>query len=169
MKTLVIHPFDPTTAFLSVIYSDKNWTVVTQNISKKQIKDLIKSHDRIVLLGHGSGIGLFGFGRIYVDSTFVYLLRKKETVCIWCNADVFVKKYGLKGFNTGMIISDFEEALMYSVKYSDNDIEISNSFFAESIKNAIDLTDMLKAVKESYTSDTNSIIMFNSKNLYYNG
>jgi hypothetical protein len=121
------------------------------------------------MLGHGSGIGLFGFGRIYIDSTYVYLLRKKETICIWCNADVFVKKYELKGFNTGMIISDFEEAMMYAVKHNDGDIEFSNTLFAESVKKAIESTDMLKSMKDSYISETNSIIDFNSKNIYYNG
>lgn len=34
MKTLVIHPKDSTTDFLSEIYSDKDWTVINTNTSK---------------------------------------------------------------------------------------------------------------------------------------
>jgi hypothetical protein len=51
MKTLVIHPKDSTTDFLSVIYSDKDWTIINTNISKKVLKEQIKTHDRIVMLG----------------------------------------------------------------------------------------------------------------------
>ncbi len=75
MKTLVIHPKDSTTDFLSEIYSDKNWTVVNTNVSKKFLKEQIKSHDRIVMLGHGTESGLIGFDKFIIDSTWVYLLR----------------------------------------------------------------------------------------------
>lgn len=169
MKTLVIHPFDPTTHFLREIYAGKDWTVIDRNVSKAILKIEIKAHDRIIMLGHGSGLGLFGFGRLFIDSGYVYLLRKKLVVCIWCNADLFVTKYGLRGFNTGMIISDFEEALMYSVKESGDDITQSNTLFASAIKNAIDAPDMLKTAKEQYVSESNNVILFNSRNLYYNG
>jgi hypothetical protein len=169
MKTLVIHPFDPTTHFLKEIYAGKDWTVIDGNVSKAILKIEIKAHDRIIMLGHGSGLGLFGFGRLFIDSNYVYLLRKKLVVCIWCNADVFATKYGLRGFNTGMIISDYEEALMYSVKESGDDINQSNSLFATAIKNAIDAPDMLQTAKYQYTSESNNVILFNSRNLYYNG
>ena len=110
MKTLVIHPKDTTTDFLSLIYEDKDWTVITDNISKSALKRQIKAHDRIVMLGHGMETGLIGFNRLVIDSNLVYLLREKHCVCIWCNADKFVLKYGLKGFYTGMIISEVQEA-----------------------------------------------------------
>lgn len=58
MKTLVIHPKDITTDFLSDIYSDKDWTVININVSKSFLKKQIKEHDRIVMLGHGTGEGL---------------------------------------------------------------------------------------------------------------
>src|SRR5690606_14597319 len=101
--------------FLSDIYLDKNYTIITTNTSKSFLKEQIQSHDRIVMLGHGNENGLFGFDRFVIDSNFVYLLREKICVCIWCNADVFVKKYRLKGFYTGMIISEYDEALLYCV------------------------------------------------------
>lgn len=169
MKTLVIHPFDPTTHFLRRIYAGKDWTVIDMNTSKAILKLEIKAHDRIIMLGHGSGLGLFGFGRFVIDSNYVYMLRKKKVICIWCNADVFVTKYGLNGFYTGMIISDYEEAMMYCVRANEDEIEQSNSQFATAIMNAIDSPDILQTAKDQYISESNNVIVFNSKNLYYNG
>ena len=166
MKTLVIHPKDSTTDFLSVIYSDKDWTVINSNISKKILKEQIKIHDRIVMLGHGTEKGLIGFDRLVIDSTWVYLLREKICVCIWCNADVFVEKYGLKGFYTGMIISEYEEAIMCCVPTNSFWISESNTDFAFAIKNAIDDENMLEKAKLLYEGNT-SVVEFNRKNLYY--
>lgn len=42
MNTLVIHPQDQTTDFLSVIYKDTNWNVINNNPSKKYLKEQIK-------------------------------------------------------------------------------------------------------------------------------
>ena len=90
MQTLVIHPKDETTDFLSVIYADKDWTVVNTRPSKSKLKELIKSHDRIIMLGHGTKDGLIIMEGAYnyhflIDSSLVYLLREKDCVCIWCN------------------------------------------------------------------------------------
>lgn len=62
--------------------------VITKRPLKKSLKDNIKSHDRIVMLGHGTESGLLGHGRYIIDPTMVYLLREKICVSIWCNADV---------------------------------------------------------------------------------
>lgn len=168
MKTLIIHPTDITTKFLNVIYSGKDWTVITENVSKSYLKSQIREHDRIVMLGHGTEKGLIGFGRFIIDSSWVWLLRTKECVCIWCNADKFVEEYGLRGFYTGMIISEVEEAEMYSLWMSTmKNIEDSNILFSESVKNSIDSTSMLEDMKKSYHSDDNPIIRFNQDNLYY--
>jgi hypothetical protein len=166
MKTLVIHPKDSSTDFLSTIYSDKDWTVINTNTSKKFLKEQIKSHDRIIMLGHGTHCGLLGFNRFVIDSTLVYLLREKDCVCIWCNADLFVQKYKLKGFYTGMIISEFEEAMYFTVRTDDDDIDFSNSLFANAIKESIDNSDMLSNVKKLYDG-VSPVITYNKKNLYY--
>ena len=166
MKTLVIHPTDSTTDFLSEIYSDKVWTVITTNPSKKYLIEQIKEHERIVFLGHGSEKGMFGFGRLVIDSDLVYLLREKHCVCIWCNSDLFVKKYGLKGFYTGMIISEYEEAIMYCVPTDSHWISESNTDFALAIKNSIDSDDMLNNAKTLYEGNS-AVVEFNRNNLYY--
>lgn len=168
MKTLVIHPTDVTTDFLSTIYEGRGWTVLRDITSKSQLKESIKEHDRIVMLGHGSEYGLMRPDYSYViDSRWVYLLREKECVYIWCNADEFVTKYKLKGFFTGMIISDYMEANLFSVHESGNDIDESNRLFAEAIKQAIDSPNPVETAKSIYQGDS-GVIYFNRNNIYKN-
>lgn len=166
MKTLVIHPKDETTDFLSEIYSDKKWTVISENPSKKLLKQLIKEHDRIMMLGHGSEDGLFGYNRMIIDSKWVYILREKYCVGIWCNANVFFEKYGLNGFYTGMIISEDMEANMYNVNCTADDLEISNITFACAIKNYIDDDNSINQIRKNYTSNLNEVIKFNRENIF---
>jgi hypothetical protein len=169
MKTLVIHPKDKTTDFLSTIYDGKNWTVITDNPSNKDLKILIKNHDRIIMLGHGTQYGLIGHKRLIIDSTLVYLLRDKVTVCIWCNADQFVKKYDLKGLYTGMIISEYDEAIYWAIHSpKSQDILDSNNLFATAISKVVDLDcNIVDSVLEVYKGDNNPIIHFNKNNIYF--
>lgn len=171
MNTLVIHPKDPTTDFLCDIYSDKNWTIINKHISKSDLRKQINLHDRIVMLGHGSEQGLFDLynKRFVIDSKWVDMLRKKECVCIWCNANIFFEKYKLTGFYTGMIVSEIMEAYLYSLPTDIDLIEESNKLFATSIKESIDTNNMLENAKNRYDTDKNLIIDFNKDNLYYNG
>jgi len=95
MKTLIIHPEDKSTSFLDIVYNPiPNKTVVTGGVSKEDIKKLIKEHDRVMMMGHGSPGGLFSIGRFsgaggyIIDQTMVPLLMEKDnSVFIWCNAD----------------------------------------------------------------------------------
>lgn len=171
MKTLVIHPKDFTTDFLSIIYADKNFTVITDNHSNSKLRKLIKSHERIIMLGHGTEYGLIGHKRLMVDSRLVNLLRDKpNNIYIWCHADQFVRKYGLKGFATGMIISEIEEAILYCVNFrTSTEITFSNDIFALAVKNAVDLpvADMVPQIKKDYFSQDNNVMMFNQENLFY--
>jgi hypothetical protein len=167
MKTLVIHPYDYTTRFLTVIHEDHDdWTVITEDVSHKFLKEQIKKHDRIIMLGHGTGWGLLGFNRFVIDSSLVYLLREKDCVCIWCNANEFVEKYGLKGFYTGMIISEMDEAYMCSVKVSVEELEAANWLFAEAIQHSIDEPNMLEKAHSIFIGD-GEVHEFNKSNMYY--
>lgn len=144
-----------------------DWTIVTDNISNSELKKLIKNHDKIIMLGHGNEFGLFGKNRMIIDSKLVYLLREKINVFIWCNADIFVKKYSLKGFYTGMIISDYNEANLCCISATDKEIVISNKLFAKSIRIGLSSSDILEKTLKIYDSSDNSIILFNRNNLYY--
>jgi hypothetical protein len=174
VKTLVIHPIDATTDFLSVIYEGKDWTILRRSIYKKlELVEALNSHDRIIMLGHGLPQGLLSITnrdsmsyQMVIDSKLVYILREKECICIWCNADQFVRKYALRGFHTGMIISEDEEANLFSITYNNSDIKESNELFAKTIKSYIDSENVLEEVKSEYVSETNNIIKFNMNNLY---
>ena len=112
MKTLVLHPKDPSTAFLDIIYKDKGYTVINQpvwEITLKKLKSAIRKHDRVIMMGHGCPYGLLGLTKIFMDRTFIRLLRTKDCVCIWCNADKYVEREGIRGFYTGMFISEVGE------------------------------------------------------------
>lgn len=118
MKTLVIHPKDISTDFLSPIYTGlENVTLVTGGWSQTQIQEAIQTHDQVMMMGHGSPGGLFSMGQF--GSLFGYVIgpdmvealsQKDNNIFIWCNADQFVERHNLKGFYTGMFISETGEA-----------------------------------------------------------
>jgi hypothetical protein len=122
-KTLIIHPDDRSTDFLAPIYANiSNATVVTGGVTKDEVNQLIAEHDQVMMMGHGSPSGLFScakfgsndYSGFIIDRTTVELLRQKDnSIFIWCNADRFVNQYQLKGFYTGMFIS---EVMVYGQK-----------------------------------------------------
>ena len=166
MKTLVIHPDDRTTDFLSQIYEGRDFTVITKHkeeLPKNKFIQEIKNHDRIIMMGHGYPGGLF---KSHIDSTLVYLLREKECVCIWCNADQFVNKYGLRGFYTGMFISEVSEAGWFHIETDQAEVDFSNELFTQLVTDNINNEDIHTVLKESYVGDS-PIIEFNNDRLYY--
>ena len=181
MKTLVIHPKDRTTDFLKPIYKNiPNTTVLTEGL-KSDVLKLIEEHDRILMMGHGSPGGLFGVGRFRENnyySTYVIdretvsaLLPKKENVFIWCNADQFVKQHELKGFYSGMFISEVSEASICGLRgVPQSVVDESNDSFAQWLGNVSHLP-----VKEAYyqtldkyeiLAESNSVAKYNSLRLY---
>ncbi len=121
MKTLVIHPSDPSTDMLKHVYMGKDYTVIQNpNVSPEALRQAIIAHDRIIMLGHGVPQGLIdpnvmtrrgGHSRWYlIDDSFGKLLKTKDTVSIWCYSDQYFLRHGIKGFHTGMIISEVKEA-----------------------------------------------------------
>lgn len=173
---LVIHPKDPTTDFLCPIYRDINATVLRHKVSKSKLKKLMKEADRIIMMGHGTerGLGIPNglYLDSYIDSNFVYLLREKEdSVFIWCHADKFVEKYNLKGFTTGMFISEEEEADFYKVLYKNGEIEKSNNDFAKIVSEHI-LNDgkmLHRLVYQEYRDLDSKVTEYNRERLKYNG
>ena len=135
MKTLIVHPEDPTTTFLSTIYANlKNKTVVRGDASKLELRELIESHDRVLMLDHGSPWGLMNVGQfteagsyIIDDSMVLPLKNKNNNLFIWCEADQFVLRHRLTGLNSGMFISQDTEASYYGFNDIDcNMIDQSN-------------------------------------------
>lgn len=166
MNTLIIHPKDETTDFLKEIYVDMDCTIINTEVSKEYLRQEIELHHRIIMLGHGCESGLFGSNGFVIDKSFVDLLEQKECVYIWCNADVFVKLHKLKGFYTGMMISEFMEAFLYNVPSTSSIIAKSNKDFALAVKNSINSTSILSKAKFLYKGDED-VVKFNRDRMYY--
>jgi hypothetical protein len=165
MKTLVIHPKDKTTDFLSVVYEDiKDCEVLRSNPQCVGIRKAIKKADRIIMLGHGTEYGLLGFGRYIINSDLVQLLKDKECVFIWCNANEFTSKYKLSGFATGMIISELQEAIDFCIKTSHDEVEQSNKTFAYAVKLALNNLNKESIILENYKGES-SLYQFNIENI----
>jgi len=166
MKTLVIHPSDASTDFLKKIYEGKGYTVINHNISDKELVAAIKAHGRIMMLGHGMTTGLIGYGRFIINSEHVYLLREKESIGIWCNADQFFNNYKLRGFYSGMFLSEVEECKCYKIKASQEEVTFSNELFASEFRKVERMINCFNLIKESYNGES-SVIKFNNTRLYY--
>jgi len=177
MKTLIIHPKDKSTDFLSSIYKNiEDKTLVTENTKRNDLRNLIETHDRILMLGHGTPSGLLSVGKFeypyVIDHTFVDLLsNKNNSIFIWCNADRFVNRYNLKGFYSGMFVSEVSEAYFCKLGVVDRSIvEMSNNTFSEILGSIINEdTEMIyNHVKDKYGefSRNNLIGEYNNDRLY---
>lgn len=187
MKTLIIHPNDRSTDFLKPIYHLlPRYTVITSG-TKDEVNKAIKEHDRILMMGHGSPHGLFGVGQFnyssyIIDKDTVELLRGKECVFIWCNADKFVTTHNLKGLYSGMFISEQREAEYCDLPMGEITISMvneSNELFAfwfgkelthyikkENTDNTLRemYNDMLKGYQ--HVADCNLVAQYNIERLY---
>jgi hypothetical protein len=179
MHTLVIHPRDLTTDFLAPIYYNiPDADVVTHGWDDDEIFDGLEIYERVLMMGHGSPNGLFSVGNFYTKTPYVIgshcadLLQQNENnVYIWCNADKFVQRYSLKGFFTGMFISEVAEATYCGVYDTTQDmVDESNNLFAEVLGNCIndDKYHIYKQVRTMYGEiiNHNPVAKYNWKRLY---
>ena len=64
MKTLIIHPKDKSTNFLKSIYKDIPYkTIITGGCHYTDVVNEMKTHDRIIMCGHGTPYGLLSVGQ----------------------------------------------------------------------------------------------------------
>ena len=139
-NTLVIHPKDETTIMLKHVYEGKGFDVIDDpDIPVEELKDAIRSHQRIIFLGHGNQGGmihpsLISSGRLnpgsrfyVVDDSFASVLKGKDTISMWCFSDSFFRRNHLPGFHTGMIISQRDEAEFFLKECPLSDSELFDS------------------------------------------
>lgn len=146
MHTLIIHPKDISTKFLEIIYQNiPDKTVINGGVSKEILLKEIENHQRIMMMGHGSPNGLFSVGQFENSNGYIIdfgtvevLKKKKESVFIWCNADQFVMGNQLKGFYTGMFISEVGEANYCGLPGTQQEqVNESNAVFASNLASCI--------------------------------
>ena len=180
---LVIHPKDKTTAMLSALYEGLEAKVVADFRSRKEMGHLlhhVSTQERIMLLGHGSDKGLFyraddskeGFDKIIVGHPHTYHLRKHggNIVAVWCNADQFARAEGLHGLFTGMIVSELNEALLYQVETTQEELDRENVKLARRLRALLDERIPLSEIPKRMLAmdDVHSpLTTFNYNNFYY--
>ena len=184
MKTLVIHPQDPTTDFLKPIYHAlPDTTVVTGGVFKDEIIDLIMQHDRVIMLGHGTPSGLLAVGRFpgdpppwnIIDYSMVPYLRRTENIFIWCHANKFVERHNLRGLYSGMFISEVGEAEYCEVEATQNQVDTSNYLFSYLLGSQLlidpDLRGAYQNVGSQYSilAESNKVVGYNSERWFING
>jgi len=180
MKTLVLHPQDSSTDFLRPIYANiKRKTVLSKNVSRDKLLAAVRSHDTIIMLGHGSSSGLFnvsgiGKGMLVVGESLVEELRGKQLIAIWCNANLFIERHSLPALYSGMFISEVSEAKYCGVQGDQAMVDESNNTFAALLGNMLgevptDLKTIHSLVGESYEElgEVNTVAKYNSDRFYY--
>lgn len=175
MKTLIIHPDDRSTDFLKAIYSSlSEYTLITMG-TRKEVNELIKTHDRIIMCGHGTPWGLLSVGKFeenyIIDYSTVPLFEDRECVFIWCNADRFVSTYNLKGLYSGMFVSEVGEALMMGLpNVPQAVVDESNNIFAEVLGEGMnqDLYHAYHRMMSRYErlAESNVVANYNARRLY---
>lgn len=179
-KVLIIHPKDNSTSFLEIVYKDiPNATLVTGGKSREEIKQLIEEHDRVMMMGHGSPAGLFAMGN-WTGKTYGYIIdfemveslsKKDNSVFIWCNADRFVNRHQLKGFYSGMFISEVGEANYCGLPGTSQDIvDESNYGFVNIVSEHINKPqeEMYIEVRNQYglLCEDNPVALYNFERLF---
>lgn len=187
MKTLVIHTQDKSTDFLKPIYeSITDKTVITGGMHINEVNELIKTHDRVIMLGHGCPDGLFSMGKftdsyglVISDDTVELLKEKTDNIYVWCNADQFVRRHELKGFFSGMFISEVGEAWACGIKFThttdgrnemQDEVTLSNNMFSFILGKFVNEPIMIihENVTKEYgvLAETSKVAEYNNERLY---
>ncbi len=169
-STIVFHPDNPETHFLSAIYKDKNWDVINdQTVAPNIVRELIDTHDRIICLGCGSGNGFHGRYELMIDYSLVPILKNKQLIAIWTDADCFFKKHELKGFYLGDFLFKSEECpLVGNIFDDDLMFNYSNNLFAKVLGEHLDSDNILENVKRNYNDENDPLILSNRDFLFCN-
>ncbi|NBV37622.1 MAG: hypothetical protein EBR94_10195 [Bacteroidetes bacterium] len=145
MKTLVIHPIDPTTDFLIGMYEGQtDYTI------------------------HGLPGGLMEGFRTVIDQDYAVILRTKFCIGIWCYACVFFERHALKGYYTGMMISEVKEATIMGIKATEEEIKVSNAKFVKAFRAALEEPHFLRAFKSRYYPLSTELYRFNWERVFTN-
>jgi hypothetical protein len=176
---LIIHPKDKSTQFLDIVYNPiPNKTIITGGVSQEELIKLIEEHDRVMMCGHGSPYGLFAVGQFpdtkgyVIGANMVEELSKKDnSIFIWCNADKFVNFHKLKGFYSGMFISEVGEAYYCGLPGTKQDeVNESNFGFCNLLSECINEPQevMYNTIKTNYgkIAEENSVALYNHNRLY---
>lgn len=169
LRTLIIHPIDASTQFLKSLYIDDATILTSPTVGNGVLKQAIKEHDRIVMMGHRCSAGLYcptNYNRLLISSKHVQMLREKLCIGIWCFASDFFEKYKLHGAATGMFISETDESWYFPTMNSVEAqpmIDESHKLLTNSFKNG-EYQNMLSAYKQE---NLNEIQKYNADRIRF--
>jgi hypothetical protein len=154
-------------------------TIIRGGMTRAEVDQEIIKHDRIMMMGHGSPGGLFSVGQFIDSQGYIIshgtadILKDKECIFIWCNADQFVKTHNLKGLYSGMFISEVGEAMFCGLPGTPQDIvDESNSYFAKELGSVAEqsLDEMYQHIRYTYgmLAEGNAVAEYNHNRLYLN-
>jgi len=174
----IIHANDPTTQFLSQLYSERGDVSmhITEGSTHSAVVRAIRSDSCIMMLGHGNPYGLFSkpnkkgrYERLLVADRDANFLRDKTCIGIWCKANQFAEHYKLHGLFSGMIISELKEAIDLEIPTTQEELNLENDKFARRLAHCLatcelkDIPDQMKALDDVRSPLTT----YNYNNLYY--
>ncbi|MER3499579.1 MAG: hypothetical protein C4308_13600 [Chitinophagaceae bacterium] len=81
---------------------------------------------------------------------------------------MFVERYKLPGFYTGMFISEVGEAEMLGIKVTQEEVDYSNNLFAENLGRIVNNgPSLLNEIKSVYSHENCPVISYNNFRLKY--
>ena len=134
---IVVHPTDPSTRCLSPIYEGlPNVRFFDSLKQREEILQAIRNaplDEPVFLLGHGTPAGLLdmrGWGLVVTPADAALLSGRPNLCGIWCYASTYAARHSLKGFFSGMFVSEYGEALSKGVDATPEEIEDRNWDFS---------------------------------------
>lgn len=160
---------------LRKVYEGISDAVILVNPKSEELDAVLMERpaETLVGLGHGCSSGLFGCDcDIIIGERNLDLLRGRDLICIWCNADGFARRHvELRGFFTSMFISNEGEAYCFGYRdCSNEDIFCEVVLFSERLNKLLkDKTPLNEWVGKLYGmhDETKSYVHFNYTGLYY--
>lgn len=119
---IVVHPKDPSTVMLAAIYEGiEGVKLFDSYLQREEILKAIAAAPKdepILLLGHGCPSGLYDmrYGLVIRNADAELLKDRPNLVGIWCYASDYAYNHSLKGFFSGMFISEEPEAWVNGVE-----------------------------------------------------
>ena len=157
------------------IYEGVADSVVLVNPNASELDKILRErpNETLMGLGHGCSSGLFGCDcNIIIGERNLELLKDRNLICIWCNADGFLKRHPeLTGFASSMFISN-ESELYYCgfSNYSNDDIFSEVSLFCTRInrliKDAVPLKEWPSRLRNQADMGK-GYVAYNYNGLYY--
>lgn len=111
------------------------------NPEMRSVRNALKAYpgEAVMCLGHGTPHGLFGYDCEYIIGDWCAdLLKGREIIGIWCNADKFAIRHRLTGFFTSMFISNPNEASLYHFEADEETTQRKNIEFGDIINSLIE-------------------------------